>query len=219
MGMGLFLRRLSASVMAILFLPGADSGAMQARQDPKKKEKLLRKEIQNFDGGILFRTEGEVSALTCFRLDGRATAPHFFDDFKRIDSEQGTEYRSAKENVTEFPEQLHVSFTMYDIACDSRMQPPSPRKYMTQEMMKSLRFSFYWKRGIELRHIDNLIREAALAEALEPYNTASKEELPQRFQWYLKFTIPSAGVPLTDRLVLIIRTPEGRTAARVAARL
>jgi hypothetical protein len=40
-----------------------------------------------------------------------------------------------------------------------------------------------------------------------------------RFQWFLRFTIPSAGVPLTDRLVLIIRTADGRTAARVAARL
>jgi len=43
--------------------------------------------------------------------------------------------------------------------------------------------------------------------------------LPKRYRWFLGFTIPSGGVPLMDRLVLIIRTPDGHKAARVAARL
>jgi hypothetical protein len=160
-----------------------------------------------------------VSELTCFQLTGRATAPGFFDDFKRIDDENGTEYRSGQKMVTEFPEELHVSFIMFDIPCRSQTLEPGPRKYLTQEMMKTLRFSFYWKRGIELRHIENLKWGPATAEPVEPYNSESKEELPKRYRWYLDFIISSAGVPLTDRLVLIIRTPDGRTAARVAARL
>ena len=85
--------------------------------------------------------------------------------------------------------------------------------------MKTLRFAFSWKRGIELRRIENIKQEAARAEPVEPYNTESTEELPKRFRWFLEFTIPSAGVPLTDRLVLIVRTPDGGTVARVAARL
>lgn len=173
----------------------------------------------SFDGGIMFATEGSLSELTCFRLDGRVAAPGFFDNFKRIDDEHGTEYRSGKEQVTEFPEQLHASFVMFDIPCKSRELQPGPRRYLTQEMMKSLRFSFYWKRGIELRHIDNLKPPGATAEPIEPFNTESKEELPKRYRWILQFNIPSAGVPLTDRLVLIIRTPDGHRAARVAARL
>ena len=217
--MGRFFPRLFSPIVAALLLLVPASSTSQAQQDPKKKEKPLRKEVLNFDGGILFETDGGLSELTCFRVSGRATAPGFFDEFKRIDDEQGTAFRSGKEMVTEFPEELRVSFVMYDIPCDTRTQRPGPRKYLTQEIMKSLRFSFYWKRGLELRHIENPTREAAIAEALEPYNTASKEELPKRFQWYLRFTIPSAGVPLTDRLVLIIRTSDGRTAARVAARL
>jgi len=191
----------------------------RAQQPPKKKEKPVRREVQNFDGGILFATDGGLSELTCFQLTGRATAPGFFDDFKRIDDERGTEYRSGKEVVTEFPEELHVSFVMFDIPCKHQTLETGPRRYLTQEMMKSLRFSFYWKRGIELRHIENLKRAAATAEPIEPFNTESKEELPKRYRWFLNFTIPSAGVPLTDRLVLIIRTPDGSKAARVAARL
>src|SRR5260370_4715232 len=202
---------------ALLFVPV--SRASQAQQKPKKKEKPAKKEVLNFNGGIVFATEGELAQVTCFRLEGIATATGFFDDFKRIDDENGTEYRSGQKVVTEFPEDLHVSFVMVDIPCKSQALEPGPRKYLTQEMMKSLRFSFYWKRGIELRHIDNLKRAAATAEPVEPYNTESKEELPKRFRWFLDFTIPSASVPLTDRLVLIIRTPDGRKAARVAARL
>ncbi len=213
-----FPRFFSAVVTAaLLFVPV--SRASQAHQKPKKKEKPARKEVLNFNGGIVFATEGELSQVTCFRLQGIATAPGFFDDFKRIDDENGIEYRSSQKVVTEFPEELHVSFVMIDIPCKRQALELAPRKYLTADMMKSLRFSFYWKRGIELRHIDNLKQETAIAEPVEPYNTESKEELPKRYRWLLGFTIPSAGVPLMDRLVLIIHTPDGRRAARVAARL
>jgi hypothetical protein len=217
--MGRFSPKLLSVTLASLLLLAPSLRASQQQQKPYKKEKPLKKQVLNFDGGIMFATEGGLSDLTCFRLDGRVTALGFFDDFKRIDDENKTEYRSGKEIVTEFPEDLHVAFVMFDIPCKGQMAPPSPRKYLTKEMMKSLRFSFYWKRGIELRHIENLKPPAATAELIEPFNAESKEELPKRYRWILEFNIPSAGVPLTDRLVLIIRTPDGRRAARVAARL
>jgi len=207
----------AAAVVPLLLVPAPR--ASQAQQKSKNKEKPVKKQVLNFGGGILFATEGGLSELTCFQLTGRATAPGFFDDFKRIDDENGMEYRSGQKVVTEFPEQLHVSFIMFDIPCRSQALEPGPRKYLTQEMMKALRFSFYWKRGIELRHIDNLKWGPATAEPVVPYNTDSKEELPKRFRWFLDFTIPSASVPLTDRLVLIIRTPDGLKVARVTARL
>src|SRR5260370_6444981 len=150
---------------------------------------------------------------------GRDRGNGFLDDFKRIDDENGMEYRSGQKVVTEFPEELQVSFIMFDIPCKSQTLEPGPRKYLTQEMMKTLRFSFYWKRGIELRHIENLKWGPATAEPVEPYNTESKEELPKRYRWFLDLTIPSACVPFTDRLVLILTTPDGPTAARQAPRL
>jgi len=193
--------------------------AATQRQKPDKKEKPLKKEVLSFDGGILFATEGSLSEQTCFRLEGRVTAGEFFDDFKRIDGENGIEYRSANRVVTEFPKSVHVEFVVFDIPCKTQLQTLGPRRYLTQEMMKSLRFSFYWKRGVELRHIENLRAAAAGAELIEPYNMERKEQLPKRYRWRIEFNIPSAGVPLTDRLVLVIRTPDGRRAARVAARL
>jgi hypothetical protein len=217
--MGRLFSRLLSATFAWLLLLIPSLHASQQQQKPNKREKAVKRVVMNFDGGIFFATEGGLSELTCFRLDGRVAAPDFFDEFKRIDDENGTEYRSGKEVVTEFPEALHVAFVMFDIPCKRETLEPGPRKYLTKEMMKSLRFSFYWKRGIELRHIENLKPPAATAELIEPFNTESKEELPKRYRWTLEFHIPSAGVPLTDRLVLIIRTTEGRRAARVAARL
>ena len=207
----------AAVTAALLFIPAAR--ARQQQQKPKEREKSVRKDIQNFDGGIFFETDGGLSDLTCFRLAGRVTARDFFDNFRRIDDQHGTEYRRGQEILTEFPKELHVSFVILDIPCPSQLQQPGPRRYLSQEMMKALRFSFYWKRGIELRHIENPKEVSAMAEPIEPYNAQSKEGLPKRYRWFLEYTVPSAGVPLTDRLVLIVRGPGGQKAARVAARL
>jgi hypothetical protein len=215
--MGSFFPRVFSAVLAAVLLLTSGSNASQEQQ--KRKKKPVRNDVLNFDGGIVFETDGSLSEQTCFRLTGRVTAPGFFDKFERIDTEQGTEYRSAQQIVTEFPEEVRVSFFIFDMPCASQLQQPGPRRYLTMDMMKSLRFLFYWKRGIELRRIENLRQAGATAEPIEPYNTGIKEELPKRFRWFIEFSIPSAGVPLTDRLVLIIRTADERRAARVAARL
>src|SRR5271169_6058440 len=144
MGMRRLFPRIFPAVFAawLLLVPG--SNASQEQQKSKKKEKPVRKDVLNFDGGIVFETDGSLSELTCFRLTGRVTAPHFFDSFKRIDDEDGTEYWSGQTMVSEFPVELHVSFVMFDMPCASQMQQPGPRRYLTMEMMKSLRFMFYW---------------------------------------------------------------------------
>jgi hypothetical protein len=219
MGMGRFLHRVFSVVLAALLLVVSAATASQEQQKSKKKEKPVRKDVLNFDGGIFFETDGSLSEITCFRVSGRASAPHFFENFKRIDDEHGTHYRRGQEVVTEFPEELDVALVIFDFPCGGQLQQPGPRRYLTREMMRALRLSFYWKRGLELRRIENFKQQAATAEPIEPYNTGIKEELVKRYRWFVEFTVPSAGVPLTDRLVLMIRTADGRTAARVAARL
>ena len=217
--MGHFVSKVYCTVLAasLLFVPS--SCAIQKQQTPKKKEKPVARDVMDFDGGIRFETDGSLSDITCFRLAGRVTSEHFFDNFKRIDDVHGTQYHRGQDVLTEFPEGLRVSFVMLDFPCASQREQPGPRRYLTKEMMRTLRLSFYWKRGVALRRIENIKQESATAEPVVPYNTESKEELAKRFRWYLEFTIPSGGVPLTDRLVLVVRTPDGRTAARVAARL
>src|SRR6266478_10172264 len=164
MRMGRFLQiAVSAVLFALLMLVPAAT-ANQEWQKPRKKEKSIRKDVLNFDGGIFFETDGSLSEITCFRVSGRAGAPHFFENFKRIDDEHGTQYRRGQEVVKEFPEELHVPLVIFDFPCASQLEHLGPRRYLTQDMMRTLRFSFYWKRGLELRRIENFRQEAATAE-------------------------------------------------------
>jgi hypothetical protein len=40
-----------------------------------------------------------------------------------------------------------------------------------------------------------------------------------KYEWWFQFDVPSAGVPVTDSLVVVIFSPEGKIAARCAARM
>jgi hypothetical protein len=52
-----------------------------------------------------------------------------------------------------------------------------------------------------------------------PYALESAGELPEKYEWWFEFDLPSAGVPVTDSLVVIMRSPDNHIAARVAARM
>src|SRR5260221_3177361 len=88
MRMSRFFPRFFSGVAVVSLLLVPASRASPAQQKSKNKEKPVKKQVLNFDGGILFQTDGGLSELTCFQLTGRATAPGFFDDFKRIDDEK-----------------------------------------------------------------------------------------------------------------------------------
>jgi len=63
---------------------------------------------------------------------------------------------------------------------------------------------------------DSAKKEAA---KLSPQAAAQAHNLPEKFEWSYEYTVPSAGVPLTDSLVLVLRDADNRIVARVAARL
>jgi hypothetical protein len=82
-----------------------------------------------------------------------------------------------------------------------------------------MRLSLYWKHGVDLRSAGKVAVLRFSVDPLQPYATSLAAELPKRFLWSYEFGVPAGGVPLTDSLVLIFRTPDGHLAARVAARL
>ncbi|PYT44175.1 MAG: hypothetical protein DMG47_12005 [Acidobacteria bacterium] len=86
-------------------------------------------------------------------------------------------------------------------------------------MIGTLRVSFYWKRGVDLRAAKNITELHAAVEAVVPYAANLASQLPKRFEWSYQLAVPSKDVPLTDSLVMVFRTTDGRIAARVAARL
>ena len=202
-----------ASFVAVLAFAAAASLIIPSRMCAREKS------VWNYDGGIFLETDGSISRNTCFRVSGRVTAKHFFDDLKRIDKKDAeTIFQRGKETVTEFPKVLLLQFALYDFPCSTKLQETGTRKYLTRAIVSELRLSLYWKHGLELRPLTNYTPVAFNIRPIYPLDMEAKD-LPERLEWNYELAIPSEGVPLTDSLVLIIRTPEAKTAARVAARM
>lgn len=206
-------RRLPVSLVLAVSLLLASSPSLLPAQ-PKHE-----KSVWNYDGGLLLLTDGSLPSGPCFRLNGRATAPGYFDNLKRVETYTDTFFHRGNEIVTEFPPMLHVSFLMYDFPCDDRLNSTAPRVYLTHAAVSTLRLSFYWKHVLKLRPATGIIPGHFETRPILPYASESVPELPRKFEWLFEFDIPSAGVPVTDSLVVILRTPDGHIAARAAARM
>jgi hypothetical protein len=176
--------------------------------------------VWNYDGGVFFATDGETGQGPCFRLSGRLTAPAFFNGLRRIDRIGAeTIFQRGKEVVTQFPDQLHLQFVIFDFPCSLDEKPSPDRKLLTREDVSSLRLGLYWKHGVDLRPAENVKVVGSSVDPLYPPEIAHEHNLRERLEWTYIFQVPGEGVPLTDSLVLVIRNSEGRIAARVAARL
>ena len=177
------------------------------------------KTVWNYDGGVLFETDGSLPNGVCFRVYGIMNSGEFFDGLKRIDTELGTQFRRGTEIVTKFPDSVTVTFSIRDQLCPAGMQQVGTRKYMTQKMIDDLRLSLYWKHGVDLRSAKDAQEIASHVDRIQPYATSLTAELPARYEWSFEFAVSGAGVPLTDGLAFVFKTQDGHIAARVAARL
>ncbi len=185
----------------------------------KKAAKVPKRTVWNLDGGVFFATDGHLENGSCFRLSGGVTAADFFDGLRRVDTDDGTTYFRHDKPVTEFPDELLVTFHLLDYPCSRDLKDTAVRPPLTPEIISALHLHFYWKDGIALRHVDGSKRTAASVTRLMPFAKQAEDELAPRFQWNYTFTIQSAGVPLTNDLVLIVESEGHKIAARTAARL
>jgi hypothetical protein len=193
----------------------ASAGQHKQKQNQPKHEKT----VWNYDGGVFFQTDGSLPNGVCFRVYGRVTSEDFFNNLKRVDTDEGTIFRRGAQLVTQFPDTLVAVYAIRDQLCPSNLQQVGTRAYMTQEMLESLRLSIYWKHGVDLHPVKNIKLLDARVDRINPYATALAAELPRRYEWSYELSVPSEGVSLSDSLVFIFRTPDQRIAARVAARM
>ena len=204
--------RIAAGVGAAILLASIPEAAAPA---PTRE-----KTVWNYDGGILLVTDGSVANGPCFRISGRVNAPNFFDNLKRVDHDDSeTIFRRGSETLTHFPDQLILAFVVYDHPCSTQLEHAATRTYLTRSLMSSLHLYLYWKRGVELRPIENVEPKYFSVDPVISHTIGRVHDLPEKLEWSYEFAIPSAGVPLTDSLVLILRSSDGRIAARVAARM
>ncbi len=189
---------------------------------PKKKSKHTKApepKVEIYYGGVFLVGDGGIPNGPCFRINGRVTSAGFFNELKSYDSDEGTVFRLGTNEVTQFPEKVLLSLTIRDQPCSFGLQPVGTGVYLTPEAMGTLKLSLYWKHGVELRPAGKVAMVRFSVDPIQPYATELAAELPKRYLWSYELGIPGAGVPLTDSLVLIFRTPDGHIAARLAARL
>ncbi len=203
--------------VAALLLVAATAPAAPAQ--PKPTQSKHERRVWNFDGGISLGTEGSIPDGPCFKMTGRLFAPDFFDNLKRVDSELGTIYRRGNDVVSVFPEKMQLDFMMYDLPCSYQIQVTGERVYLTHELMNSLRLSFFWKHGMYLRPAKGIKPVLMEAHPILPYATELAKDLPEKYEWWFEFEVPSENVPVTDSLVILVRAADGYIAARVAARM
>jgi hypothetical protein len=180
------------------------------------------KNVWNYEGGLFVITNGSIPNGPCFRLAGRVTSGDFFDHLKRIDDKTGTIFRHRTDTVENFPDQLTLTFLVhdwYDRTCPSREENPEAPKYLTRAMMSSLHLYLFWKRGVELRPVEKVERKYFGVRDVIPPAAAQAHGLAEKLEWAYEYVVSSAGVPLTDSLVLVLRDADNRIVARVAARL
>ncbi|HEY1422438.1 MAG TPA: hypothetical protein VGF20_03225 [Candidatus Acidoferrum sp.] len=190
-----------------------------AKENSKKNHKPSKPTVWNLDGGVFFATDGHLPNGSCFRLSGHMTAPDFFDDLRRIDTDDGTTYKLHNKPVSTYPSELLLTVHLLDFPCavdlkDSEIRPP-----LTPELMSTLRLNFFWKDGVAMRPVVGSKRTNASARRLVPYSIDAASELAPRFEFNYLFTVESDSVPLTNDLVLIIENEDHKIAARTAARL
>jgi hypothetical protein len=180
------------------------------------------KTVWNYDGGVYMATDGGIPSGPCFRLTGRVTAPGFFNNLKRLDFDNAeTVFRRGDEVVTQYPDEVLLEFFIHDMPCADQSEPSAARTYLTREQISKLRLNLYWKHGIALRPVETVTAKYFGVQRRTPYApvAARDPEAPEKLEWSYVYAVPSTGIPLTDSLVLIVRTPNDRIAARVAARM
>lgn len=218
--MGSRISKTAFYVILGFFCLACSASARQSQKKSHEKNKPQQeKTVWNYDGGIFLIGDGAVPSGPCFRIHGRVTSGDFFDDLKRIDTDSGTIYRRGAAAVAHFPEELLLSIEIHDELCPSALKTVGTREYLTREIMSTLHLNLYWKRGVDMRPAGKVKVMSSSVEPIAPYATDLASELPERLLWTYDLAVPSAGVPLTDSLVLVFRAPDGHIAARVAARL
>ncbi len=177
------------------------------------------KSVWNYDGGIMFATDGVIKDGPCIRINGHVSNESFFENLRREDSSAGTFFRRGNEVVTLFPESMHLTLVLTDRACDIPWeQSGGPKVFLTKEALESLRIRFFWKHGVTLRNTRGIeLRHVTPRSA--PIFPGEHAADPELVEWWLDFDVPSKGVPLTDSLVIVLVTANGDNVARVAARL
>ena len=220
-------RILKPTAMAVLLLLAAlpcasfSQASRDKKRDKKKDEKLAGAvHVGNYEHGIFFQSDGDIPSGPCFRINGHVSGGDFFWDLKRYDYDEGdTLFQRGDKIVTLFPQKLLLEFTLHDFPCSVKLDEFHAHRYLTRREIEALQVTMYWKTGLALRRVEQAGRPQLTVQHRPGPAYATEEGLPAQYEWLFVYEIASTGVPVTDSLVVVLRTPEGKIAARFGARM
>jgi hypothetical protein len=127
-----------------------------------------------------------------------------FQGLQRIETPSGVQFSRSKKPVTNFPELIDVQLWAYPYLC-AASPSKRPRKDLGADILDSLVFESSWKRGMETHNT--------------PIISAVRKRFHISHRWLFLIQLRGGDVPLTDHLILSIKTSEGPLIARLSGQL
>jgi hypothetical protein len=150
----------------------------------------------------------------CLILGGTAESGDFFKGLQKRETRHGESFKNARgQKVTSFPARLTVKIDAGLDKCAGQGTPSCDRcdLPLSTELMNSLQFDAYWKQGFEMQKADIDVLSVERPNYLLP--TAPNAEL-----WKFEISIRSKNIPLTDSLIVVLHTPDGKIVSRLSGK-
>jgi hypothetical protein len=149
----------------------------------------------------------------CVPLTIAMTSGDFFNGLRVIETRLGTRFYEHAQQITEFPDQITVFARASMLPClfDPYI-PVSPE--VAKRFMDTLNFTFEWKSQFERRPV-----EAVSSQLISPGLSLWPENEKPVPVWSYIFTVRTAGVPVTNDLVITVRSGTSNQLSRMVIRL
>jgi hypothetical protein len=154
----------------------------------------------------------------CLILYGDIEAGDFFDHLRGRRTANGIEFHKGTQDVETFPENLIVKVIAVLGAGSVRERASevgdvsSKNVRLNEGFMRSVTFDGSWKQGFAERPAElGPVAEGRIRNPIPATN--------DRDWWEYEFKVRSEGISLSNSLVIVMQSPDGKMVARLSARL
>ena len=143
---------------------------------------------------------------SCFFFVANMTGGGFFSGLERLKTAEGIVLRRGTQSLKYYPEQIAVDIEGRAFECQTRMASAAP-PVNTWNFMKLLWFKAGWQRDLQLQPAEKL-----------RYDTFEPVWWPPaaNHSWTYHLTMRAKGVALTDDLLIVVLSDEGKELVRLA---
>jgi hypothetical protein len=165
-----------------------------------------------YDGAVDFGSQFLNLESGCFAVDGSVSSGNFFEDLKRIDIGNQTEYRKEGRVLTEYPDSITTSIRIMGDECTPGFSNPTLPIFEGDSY--SMTFEVQWKDGMQLTPAVLFPAIAHCVGTRIITNTSKDSTFPAVT---CQMTVQSRGVPLMKHLIVSVFSPDGKRLARLSA--